>query len=318
MANEPSAAPPACRSRSKVSRGGALTVALALTSAACGGGYQAPALELAVDEAALHSDNGLSSNGLSTNGLSTNGLSTNGLSTNGLSTSAFTTWFASSPVLNWMLMKYMVRCALPSGASLSYTYSGVSSTWAGELGLAPSWGSGGAFPVAEQELVSACLAAHANKFLLPVNISVRGYFTDGSAIPVSSSEQAAFPNEEGCFFGNLFNGAGVFSAYSVNSPMVQAGKTSLRACAADGGRLGDCAPMSATGASCQSLCSRASGSSNFAFTSCSWNGVSYRPISTRLANADIATCGDGVCQASETCYDKSAKTGCQADCGKCK
>ena len=295
----------------------ALSVICALLATACGGQPEAWHKDLGHTGSAITSDNGLSTNGLSTNGLSTNGLSTNGLSTNGLSSAAFASWFASNPSNNWLLMKYLVRCALPAGASLSYTYLGVPSTWTGELALAPTWTAGGTIPVVEQELVSACLAAHTNKWGLPVNISVRGYYSNGSYISVSSSEQAAFPNDEGCFFGNLFNGAGVFSAYSANSPLRSASKTSLRACAMSGGVLGSCAPIGSTSATCQSLCTGQYGSSYFEYTSCTWNGVSYHPISTRLANADIATCGDGICQLSESCYSSATGAGCAADCGVC-
>ena len=92
--------------------------------------------------------------------------------------------------------------------------------------------------------------------------------------------------------------------------MVHSGQSSLRACALNNGQLGDCAPMVATGNSCQDLCWGGS-SSTFSYRSCSWGGVTYKPLSVRLSDAEIATCGDGVCAASESCST------CAADCGAC-
>ena len=287
--------------------GTALPTVLAILCAACGGEpialHDGP-----LPHAALQSENGLSTNGLSTNGLSTNGLSTNGLSTNG-----FNAWFTGDTTYSAMVMKYLVRCAYAANQSLTYTTGGFTYTWPGELGLAPVWASGGSITGAEQQLVSACLAAHTNKFGAQVAISVRGYYTNGAQIPVSSSEASGYPNDEGCFFGNLFDGTGVFSAYSRNSPMVDPSQSSLRVCALNAGQYGDCTPMNTTYYSCQQLCSGSYSqvTGAFTFTSCSYGGKSYRPLSVRMRNQDIATCGDGVCAASESCST------CAADCGAC-
>lgn len=149
------------------------------------------------------SDNGLSVNGLGTNGLSVNGLSVNGLrigsssgnglgsngltATTGLATTDFANWFADNPEAD-MVMRYIVKCALPSGQTLSYTPAGTSTTytWDGELGLASSWSSGNAPTLAEKQVVSACLAAHVNKFGVSVPISVLGLDGSGSPIPYTS------------------------------------------------------------------------------------------------------------------------------------
>ena len=266
-------------------------------AAACGGAPAPGDLEMIAGEAMLTSTNGLSTNGLSTNGMSTNGmssngLSSNGLSSNGLSTSGFSTWFLSQPAsYSDMVMRYVVRCALPAGQSLSYTTGGVTFTWAGVLGLAPTWASGSAIPESEQQLISACLAAHANKYGVQMDISVRGYKANGSFISVSDNENATYSVEEGCFFGNLFDGTGVFSAYGANSALIHPNKTSQRACAISGGVLGDCLPMASTGTTCQQICTGNSSyiSSYFEFTSCAWNGKNYKPISTRLSLAEITT-----------------------------
>ena len=297
-----------------------ISFALALV-AACGG---APAPESSIDPHILQkallsstnglslngmSTNGMSTNGMSTNGMSTNGMSTNGMSTNGLSTTTFRNWFNLDPNYSSMVMKYVVRCGLAAGKTLSHTNAGVNYTWQGALGLSPVWASGQPIPVAEQQLISACLGAHANKYGVQMAISVRGFFASGSQLPVTSSEASSFDNDEGCYFGNLFDGTGVFTAYSYNSPMVSSGYSSLRACALNNGSLGDCFPLVATGYACQDLCTGTN--STFSLGSCSWGGIAYRPVSVRLSNSEIATCGDGVCDASESCST------CAHDCGSC-
>src|SRR5512143_114790 len=127
-------------------------------------------------EQAIREDNGLSLNGLSLNGLSLNGLSLNGLSLNGLSTTDFSNWFNSDPAGNEQLMRYIVLCAVPEGESRSFRNptTGVLYTWSGWMGLAPSWSSGAPATVVEQQIVSACLAAHANNYGVHVPISLLG------------------------------------------------------------------------------------------------------------------------------------------------
>ncbi|MGZ3457508.1 MAG: hypothetical protein ACXU86_03280, partial [Archangium sp.] len=121
-------------------------------------------------------DNGLSFNGLAFNGLAFNGLAFNGLSFNGLSNSAFNSWFQSNPSLASQVMKYVVACAVPQGQTRTYTNpaSQITYTWTGLFGLAPAWANGSPASVAEQQLVSGCLAAHANEYGVHINISVMG------------------------------------------------------------------------------------------------------------------------------------------------
>ena len=58
-------------------------------------------------------------------------------------------------------IEYLVRCALPAGHKITKTYSGVTYTFAGGIGLAPEWETG-ACGTACQEWVSACMMAHVN------------------------------------------------------------------------------------------------------------------------------------------------------------
>jgi hypothetical protein len=54
------------------------------------------------------------------------------------------------------------------------------------------------------------------------------------------------------------------------------------------------------------------------YTSCTRNGVTYRPITSRIRTQDIVTCGDGICQATESCGNTNAASSCGVDCGSCK
>jgi hypothetical protein len=266
---------------------------------------------------ALCDGNGLSYNGLSYNGLSYNGLSYNGLSYNGLANSDFTGWFQGDPELADQVMLYTVRCALPAGEKLTYTdpQSSRSYTWDGSLGLAPGWASGAAPTAQEQQLISACLLAHTNKYLQHVAISVQGRDANGREIPTSSSELSEFSRREGCFFGNLFNGEGLYVGLDRGAFSLR--ESTSRACAlmsSAGSSTSNCPPAVHLD-SCATYCTLDSSLSYY--KTCTLNGVSYLPLTTRLRPQDVFTCGDGVCQISESCGTSYQYYNCAADCGAC-
>jgi hypothetical protein len=231
------------------------------------------------------SANGLSYNGLSANGLSYNGLSANGLSYNGLSSSAFTQWFTHDSALADMLMTYVIRCAVPAGQSRSYTNSqtGQTYTWAGGLGLAPDWASGHPASYNEQQIVTACLLAHVNRYGMHVTISVLGLTAWGNAIPYTPGELATYTVREACFFGNLFTANSLF--FGIDRPINNTGEYLTRACGAldSSGSASQCAPLQFVGR-CSQLCSP--GYTGTFYSSCTFNGVSYRPITTRMKQSD--------------------------------
>ena len=139
---------------------------------------------------------------------------------------------------------------------MSFEYGGIDYLWSGAVGLAPHWANGEAIPEDEQQLVSACLAAHANRYGAHVPISLLGRVADGSEIPFSQQELSSFPVTEGCFFGNAFKKDGLFSAS--DRPMaLTADESSLRACAmpdrSGSGASSMCAPIKYAG-SCRDLC----------------------------------------------------------------
>ncbi|HET6922213.1 MAG TPA: hypothetical protein VFI16_03595 [Anaeromyxobacteraceae bacterium] len=258
--------------------------------------------------------NGLSQNGLSQNGLSQNGLSQNGLSQNGLNAPRFDAWWQGDPALANEVMTYVVACAHPAGSSLGFRdkATGITYTWWGRLGLAPVWAAGkSAIPVAEQQLVSACLAAHVNKFGIHVELSVRGYFSDGlTPIPVTAAEASAFDYDEACFFGNLYADQGLYLGTDQQS--LNPNVTTPRGCAVEAGVNGECPPIVHLGL-CKSSCTW--DARGRLWKSCLANGTSYLPIVTYLRSSDTYRCGDGLCQFTEQPFDSATGLGCRTDCG---
>jgi hypothetical protein len=151
--------------------------------------------------------NGLSMNGLSMNGLSMNGLSMNGLSMNGLSMNGLATAGGLASTSGLMttaggreIVKYMVRCALPAGQSLTkQDQNGVSYTFDGVIGVAPEAATG-TCDLDCQERISACMLAHVNNSGAHISIWLNG---PDAAIGWGSSP--AYPYQEGAFFGNLIS-----------------------------------------------------------------------------------------------------------------
>ncbi|MDY7230176.1 hypothetical protein [Hyalangium rubrum] len=279
-------------------------------------GAQEQALE---DFQILHlSDNGLSVNGLSVNGLSVNGLSVNGLSLSALSALSFRLWFDTKPYAHDELMRYVIYCAVPQGESRSYfslttlrTY-----TWVGGLGLAPNWAYGSTATLEEQQVVSACLAAHTNPYQQHVPISVLGLKGDGTPMPIAPSELTDYETTEACFFGNLFAGGNL---YAGNDRAALAPEESTsRSCALSSTASGvnpECPPVLRVGA-CEALSCTMDADSLY-YTQCTYGGVTYRPITTRIRAVDLNVCGDGICQKTESCGTGTTANSCLADCGAC-
>ena len=272
---------------------------------------QARSQELAVT-------NGLAFNGLAFNGLAFNGLAFNGLAFNGLNTAEFHGWFQQEPVLRDMLMSYMVQCAVPSGQTRTYTSprTGVTYTWQGNLGLAPDWASGKPSTVKEQQVVSACLAAHGNKYGVHIPISVLGKSAKAVAIPYTTSELTTFSEREGCFFGNLFNNEGVYAVS--DGPTLHVEASTARGCALSTTKeatVQECQPLLRLPDNCGKYCI-ADASKKF-YASCTYQGVTYQPLTTRIRPEEIYTCGDGVCQISEKCGTGTTADSCMSDCGVC-
>jgi hypothetical protein len=264
--------------------------------------------------------NGLSLNGLSLNGLSLNGTSLNGLSLNGLdlglASDSFATWFAAAPEASAMQMSYVVKCAKPAGQDVTWTdlASGTSYTWHGGLGLAAEW-TNRAMTTAEQQVMSACMIAHANKYGVHIQIAVEGRAADGSDIARDANELTAYPIREAGFFGNTVTGGGAFVC--LDHPPLPAAQSTPRACAFDSTGPGvdaACPPIVFVG-QCGPIC-KADPTKTY-YTSCKFNGTTYQPLVTRIQPASIYSCGDGVCELTESCGTGKTADSCKADCGVC-
>jgi len=251
------------------------------------------------------------------NGMPPNLLGINGLRPNSLTDDHFKKWFASDPKTANSLMKYLVKCSLPLGLGMDFDYGGVHYFWPGVLGLASHWAKGEAIPEVEQQLVSACLALHSNRYGAHVPISVLGQYADGTPIPVSGDELSEFPITEGCFFGNVFSKDGVFSGND-RPQALTADESSLRACAmpdrTGSGQSSMCAPIKYAG-NCRDLCQP--DPTNLYYLTCKVNGRSYRALASRIQPNVEYTCGDGICQVTEKCGTGSTWDNCGLDCGPC-
>ncbi|HEX8440743.1 hypothetical protein [Archangium sp.] len=247
-----------------------------------------------------------------------NGLSTNGLSTNGLSTSTFSSWFSAAPTQNTQLMKYLIGCALPEGQVRTYTdpQTGTSYTWAGKLGLASHWGSGRPATEQEEQVISACLAAHANPYGMKVGFSVLGLTAEGNVLPYTAQELGDYNIREACFFGNLFRNQGLYAGN--DHTQLDSSKSTNRGCGLSNVASGEnphCPIIVRVGTCDAARC--VPDATGTYYTQCTYNGVNYRPVTTRLHVNAVNICGDGICQKSERCGVGTTADNC-SDCGACR
>jgi hypothetical protein len=296
--------------------GPALAALLLAVAVGCGPVEGGPSPEEPAPQAQeINSTNSETPNGLAFNGLAFNGLATNGLATNGLSSSEFSSWFQQNDTLADMVMRYVVTCAVPFGETRTYTNTqGNTYVWPGSLGLAPDWARGQPATLKEQQLVSACLAAHVNKYGRSVTISLQGTNAHGQPLPTTEGELKQFSQREGCFFGNLFTQEGVFVGN--DGRLLGPSQSSVRACALTQGYAhgNACSPMVFVG-SCAESCTP--DPTRTYFTQCTHNGITYVPLTTRIRPQEVYRCGDGICQVTESCGLGLSTTRCMQDCGTC-
>jgi hypothetical protein len=262
--------------------------------------------------------NGLVINGLGPHGLAVNGLASHGLGSVGLNSPSFINWFSQNPALNDTVMRYVVFCAANSGEQRGFVnpYTGITHTWNGGLGLAQRWAEGSPATLAEQQVMSACLAAHVNTYGRHVQISLLGEKANGQPIPIAPGELAEYSTREACFFGNLFNGEGLYAGNDRNSLSPES--STPRRCGLSrtlSGTDPECSPITRVG-SCEQLACTMDPQSNY-YRTCTYNGIQYKTLTTRLHPADVYTCGDGVCQVSERCGTGQTANSCGLDCGPC-
>ena len=116
-------------------------------------------------------------------------------------------------------------------------------------------------------------------FLRPLGLRL----ADGSAIPVTPEESAGYRFREAAFFGNLFDGSGVFVApeRDVLDPSV----STRRGCAAEFGVPGACGPMAQAGVAADRCTAGADGET---YAACTVNGRTFRPVQVFLRESDVS------------------------------
>ncbi len=148
--------------------------------------------------------NGFAYNGFAFNGFAYNGLSSvDGISINGLSTSGGLSWTSGlmTTASGREAVKYMVKCAFPSGHRLTAQDNVVppnTYTFDGAIGVAPEL-EFGTCDLNCQEKVSACMLAHVNNSGVHVGIWLVG---PDNGIGWGTSPD--YPYMEAAYFGNLF------------------------------------------------------------------------------------------------------------------
>jgi hypothetical protein len=232
-----------------------------------------------------------------------------------LNNKKFVDWFNKGGIYSDIIMQYIVTCAVGAGESRVWKNPKTQAvhTWKGNLGLAPRWAAGEPATEAEQQVISACLAAHVNKFGAHVVMSIQGLNALEVPLPTVEDELKLFPEREGCFFGNLFTGKGLFAG---NDATWSSTSSSVRACGLERAKPSgedQCPPIHHVGR-CRDFC--VADPQDTYYLSCTYEGKSYRVLTTRLKREDIYRCGDGICQVSESCGTGTTPDNCR-DCGAC-
>ncbi|MFT3734964.1 MAG: hypothetical protein QM776_08070 [Rhodocyclaceae bacterium] len=101
-------------------------------------------------------------------------------------------------------LKYLIGCSLGADVLMEADVDGVHYAFPGSLGLAPEWQKRSLTPE-EERWVSACIYSRTNYFGTRVEISITSPFPHESPnLQSLQEESAAYPVEDGVFFGNLF------------------------------------------------------------------------------------------------------------------
>jgi hypothetical protein len=179
----------------------------------------------------------------------------------------------------------VVRCALGSTQTITFSIAGVSYTASGGIGLAPGW-TAAALTATQASWVSACLFAHMNDATSLVWISVRG---SESTLSPTTIETTGYRVEEGAFWGNAFVDRGTIAAYScIGADQAiddSYGDLPQRRCAHWGGSVSS--NTSACGMHYAGACRSACSSQTAPYTGCTFQGstAAKQVTTTFLAGA---------------------------------
>jgi hypothetical protein len=240
----------------------AAVLGLCVTTALAGCGGSRGDAESAVGEAtsALEDDNALDVNALDVNALDVNALDVNALDVNALDVNALAALQDPSP--NGDLMRafvaYAASCALDAGQSFDFSWTDAlglthDESYPGLLGLAPTWATG-PLSTSGAGWVSACVISRVNWYGVHVTLSSRGQIS--VLRQPSRDEMAAFPYQEGAFWGNLFQP--IPTAYACHDPADDDhSRAAMRVCATgwidDAGDVEPCGIIQLVGP-CSAVC----------------------------------------------------------------
>jgi hypothetical protein len=159
--------------------------------------------DLGIAQQAALTENALTENGLVSNGLVSNGLVSNGLVSNGLVSNGLVMDALSNNPLAQTFLQYVVSCALPSTQSITLTINNTSTTFTGQLGLAPAWGTdNGTCDGTCRAWISACVLARVNFLGEHVALSLRG---PAGILSSSGTERTDYPDREATYYGDIFS-----------------------------------------------------------------------------------------------------------------
>jgi hypothetical protein len=239
-----------------------------LVATGCVAPEQAPEAGDETEELGSSADELASGNALSFNALSFNALSFNALSFNALSHNALSREAASALKdpgergdLFRTLVKYTVSCALRESQSFRFSWTDLSGAthnevYPGHLGLAHRWDRRKLDEEGKQ-MVSACLAAHTNRYGVSVRVSMRSW-QNPLRCEVGSDELDEYPHVEGAFWGNLFSETPYLRA-CYDATNVDVSRSAKRDCAAGhpgaDGDLESCGMIEIVG-SCKEYCGK--------------------------------------------------------------
>ncbi len=289
--------------------------------------------------------NGIWQNGIWQNGIWQNGIWQNGIWQNGV-------WEGNLDAREMLrtnpyagkLLQYIYSCAMPAGATKVLDPAGAHVELTGSIGLAPTWDTeGGTCDESCQRWVSACVLARTNAYGENVDISMRAPETAPAhikaALAVSPEEAAEFPLREGAFYGNLFattpKNTAVPSDYSGPTDGAVINTPSFFACAGPGSNIPDitkrfcssqgdqavikvpgiCQASGASRGACDRMdqdTTRGAMQRCYTSTDPTLPRTAYQEVITVYLRDPIVTCGNGVCEATES--DPEREAFCPSDC----
>jgi hypothetical protein len=182
-----------------------LAVPLACLIAA-GGCVDDESLVLSEDTQSVVTDNRIALNRIALNRIALNRIALNRIALNRIALNNLQANLASIGDLldtheGREVFSFVVSCALEDGDVLVVNHPTQGPlNFLGEVGLAPRWETR-AMTNSDQRWVSACLLSRVNNNNVTVQVSLRG---PDDALDTTAQERAAWPLEEGAFFGDVF------------------------------------------------------------------------------------------------------------------